>query len=92
MSKTTTFAAYDDQAIWGVGTSPEAAMANAVEFVNADDADALRASCNTAAMTVALAARVENRGGAIAFGLLPNGILGTGDEAFDAAPKAKAGT
>ena len=77
---TTQYAAYDDQAIWGTGDTPEAALDDATQFVNADDAEALRESCSTAVMTPACAAKVESHGGNIAFGLLKNGLIATGDE------------
>ena len=79
---TTQYAAYDDQAIWGTGDTPEAALDNAMQFANSDDAEALRKSCNTAAMTPSCAAKVERLGGGIAFRLLKNGLIATSDEAY----------
>lgn len=71
------FAAYDDQAIWGTGETAEQAIADCAQWVNAEDADALIESIQTAEMTAELAAEVANRGGNIGFGLLPDGKIGT---------------
>lgn len=78
----TTYAAYDDQAIWGTGDTPEAAMADAAQWVNYEDAEKLLAGCRTAAMTPELLDMVECHGGSTGFGLLADGILGTNDQLF----------
>jgi len=77
-----TYAAYDDQAIWGTGKTPEEALDNATQFVHECDAEALREVCSTAVMTPACAAKVASHGGDIAFGLLKNGLIATGDEHY----------
>ena len=74
------YAAYDDQAIWGTGETPETALENAGRFVNAEEAAALREGCRTAVMTPACAAKVESQGGNIAFVLLKNGFIAGSDE------------
>ena len=70
------FAAYDDQAIWGTGETPEQAIADCTQWVDAEDAEALAASVKTAVMTDELAAKVAIRGGNIGFDLLPDGKIG----------------
>ena len=85
MPNTTTYAAYDESAIWGTGATPEAAIADATQWVNPEDAEAIEKSCSTAIMTPALAAIVASSGGNTNFDLLPDGTLGTGDEAYEAA-------
>lgn len=70
-----TFAAYDDQAIWGVGATPEAAVNDATQWVNREDAERLADSVDTAPMSTALAARVATQGGNCAFTLGEDGVL-----------------
>jgi hypothetical protein len=70
------FAAYDDQAIWGTGETPEQAIADCTQWVNAEDAEELAASVKTAVMTDELAALVAVRGGNIGFELLSDGKIG----------------
>ena len=72
-----TWAAYDDQAIWGTGPTAEAAIADAAQWVNAEDAARLQASCGTAIMTPELARQVEQGGAARGHGLMPDNRLGT---------------
>lgn len=60
-------AAYDDQAIWGVGTSAEAAIEDAAQWVDQKSADDLRATLKTAPMSDRLAAHVAHVGGNCAF-------------------------
>ena len=78
----TIYAAFDETAIWGTGATPEAAIADAAQWVNAEDAAALRASCRTAIMTPELAAIVADMGGNVGFGLLADGRLGTSDQHY----------
>lgn len=78
----TTYAAYDDQAIWGTGDTPEAALTDAARWVNAEDAEKLVAGCRTATMTPELEQHVAYYGGNTGFGLLADGILGTNDQLF----------
>lgn len=70
-----TFAAYDDQAIWGTGSTPEAAVADATQYVNAEDARRLAASVSTAPMDEMLIAYVAIHGGNCAFALGEDGVL-----------------
>lgn len=60
-------AAYDDQAIWGVGASAEAAIEDAAQWVDQKSADDLRATLKTAPMSDRLAAHVAHVGGNCAF-------------------------
>jgi len=69
----TKFAAYDDQAIWGVGNTAAEALADAEQWVSGGD---VPHHFNTAPMTKALAAKVERLGGNVAFGKV-NGTLMT---------------
>jgi hypothetical protein len=78
----TTYAAFDETAIWGTGATPEAAIADAVQWVNAEDAAALRASCSTAIMTPELAAIVATTGGNTAASVLADGRLGTDEQHY----------
>jgi len=78
--KMTKFAAYLPDAIYGLGDNPDAAIENACEFINTEDAEEFRNNCKTAPMTDALIATVESKGGNTDFGLLQNGTLGTYDE------------
>lgn len=83
MTKTTAqspapaWAAYDEQAIWGTGPTAEAAIADAVQWVSAEDAARLKASLKTAAMTAALQEQVECGGSASGHDLMADGTLGT---------------
>lgn len=72
---TTKIAAYDDQAIWGVGTTCQAARADARQWVNAEDAADLDAGMKTAPMSADLAEHVATVGGNCAFELR-DGVLG----------------
>ena len=72
-----TWAAYDDMAIWGTGATAAAAIADAAQWVNPEDAAKLQASCSTAIMTTELALQVERGGAASGHGLMPDGLLGT---------------
>jgi hypothetical protein len=82
---TTTYAAFDETAIWGTGATPEAAIDDAVQWVNAENAADLRASCSTAIMTPELAALVDAMGGNVGFGILADGRLGTSDQQYEQA-------
>lgn len=72
---TAMFAAFDDSAIWGVGATPEAAVADATQWVNTEDAERLIDSVDTAPMSPELAAYVGTQGGNCAFSLDANGVL-----------------
>ena len=80
MNAAITYAAHEGNLIWGVGATPEAALDAA-----ADMDSSLRASCTTDVVTPELAAMVENMGGNVSYGRLPDGRLGTGDQEYDAA-------
>jgi len=70
----TKFAAFDDQAVWGVGSTPLDAINDALEGCpREDNGDGL----NTAEMTPALAEEVRDQGGAVAFRKLADGRIGT---------------
>lgn len=73
---TTQYAAYDEQAIWGTGTTPEAAIADCAEWTECAKFARLHV-LKTAPMTPALAKRVAFGGGGIPFGRLPSGELCT---------------
>jgi len=73
-------AAYDNQAIWGVGETVEAAIADARKY-RESGVDGL----DTAEMTESLAATVDENGGNCAFGTLTDGRLCTAGEEYDAA-------
>ena len=73
------FIAHDDELIWGFGETPEAALANAL------DMSSELTGLLTHEATPALAVDVDRRGGAIGFGLLPDGRMGTRDEQYEAA-------
>lgn len=77
---TTTWAAYDDQAIWGTGPTKAAALRDVAQWVNPEDVARTRRGCGVAIMTEALAARVAASGGNCRFGLMPDNRLGTGEE------------
>lgn len=79
---TATFAAYDALAIWGIGATGEAAIADAAQWVDDDGGIELLCTCKTAAMTPELAALVADMGGNIGFGLLADGRLGTSDQLY----------
>lgn len=81
----TTYAAFDDQAIWGTGSTPEAAIADVLQWIDAEGAEKFQASCKTAVMTPELAAIVATSGGNTAFGKLPDGRIGTYDQHYAAA-------
>lgn len=87
MSNTTTYAAFNGDAIWGTGATPEAALANVAEWIDMDDEKnaGFVDELDTAVMTPALAAAVESHGGNISFGKLPDGRVGTYDEHYAAA-------
>jgi hypothetical protein len=72
--KLPTIAAYDDQAIWGVGHTELDAVNDALEWQTRDDnGDGLK----TAEMTPALAEKVDASGGSVGFYPLKDGRLGT---------------
>lgn len=71
-----TTAAYDDQAIWGVGHTEIDAVNDALEF-SAQHAEDNGARLLTATMTPELAEMVDTTGGAVAFHILRDGRLGT---------------
>lgn len=77
-----TFAAYDDSVIWGTGTTAEAAMSDAAQWVDDDGGIELLTTCKTAPMTPELAALVEAMGGNVGFGILADGRLGTSDQQY----------
>mgnify|MGYP003585126805 CR=1 FL=1 len=83
MTKTTTqattpmWAAYDDMAVWGTGPTAEAAIADATQWVNPEDAARTRKGCRTAVMSAALQGQVERGGSASGHALLFDGTLGT---------------
>lgn len=83
MTKTTTqattpmWAAYDDCAVWGTGPTAAAAIADAAQWVNPEDAARLQASLKTAVMTAALQDQVECGGSASGHDLMADGTLGT---------------
>ena len=79
------YAAFDDSAIYGTGATPEAAIADVAQWINAEDFEAFKANCETAEMTPELAAIVASTGGNTKFGKLPDGRIGTGDQEFEAA-------
>jgi hypothetical protein len=81
------FAAYDDQAIWGVGVTEELALQDAERSadLSSEEMGAFLEGLYVRPMTPALLALVEHRGGNVAFGLLKTEIcgirvLGTADE------------
>lgn len=80
MTTTTQYAAYDEEIIWGVGETPEAAVADCTQWVNPEDAEALQASVDTAPMSARLAARVEVAGGNVPFVLRADGVLDLDDD------------
>jgi len=73
------FAAYDIEAIYGIGPTELDAINDAIEgqAMEEDDANALE----TREMTPALAEQVINPTGATTFAVLPDGRLGTCEEA-----------
>jgi len=70
----TKFAAYNGQAIWGIGETAEEATRDAKQWVDVEDVEDF--DLDTAPMTKALAALVERIGGNLAFGEF-NGTLMT---------------
>lgn len=78
----TKVAAYDQMAIWGTGDTAEAAIADVSQWV---DPEHVTDPFETAVMTPELAAIVASAGGNTAFGLLPDGRLGTHAQAYAAA-------
>lgn len=79
MTTATQFIAHDGDLIWGVGPTEDAAIKAAHDMSNEI------AKLQTCECTPELAQSVEDRGGNIAFGLLPDGRMGTYDQHFDAA-------
>lgn len=79
----TILAAYDDQAIWGIGATERAALADAEQYLS-DETD-----LSIAPMTKALAVKVERSGGNVAFRIF-RGVLMTADAAMRAADIASA--
>lgn len=77
-----TFAAFNDQAIFGTGATPELAIADVAQWVDAEHFEAFKAEAKTAEMTSALAEVVAASGGNTTFGKLPDGRIGTGDEHY----------
>lgn len=79
MSEYPTYAAYDEQGIWGTGGTPEAALENAVYWVQPDDdPDGPPWILETAPMTDRLAQQVEAQGfdcNHDTFTVSPNGTL-----------------
>lgn len=70
-----TFAAYDEQAIWGTGATPEAAIEDAAQWVGVEEAADMRATLKTAPMSDELASHVASAGGNCSFDLDDNGTL-----------------
>jgi hypothetical protein len=77
--RTVKFAAYDDQAIWGVGDTSAAAITDAKNYHNNTE------KLKTAEMTAELADLVADNGGCVSFGILVSGELGTADQQYDEA-------
>lgn len=71
----TIIAAYDAQAIWGVGMSVDAAIEDAAQWVDAASADRMRASLKTAPMSDRLTKHVACAGGNCPFELDEEGVL-----------------
>lgn len=67
MSNTNKFAAYNEQAIFGIGATAEAAIDAARNGAGVDAAIVDVSAYKTAQMTERLAARVEMSGGDVAF-------------------------
>ena len=88
----TTYAAHDDQAIWGVGPTPAAAIQNAEWNTNLPEAELgeLIDRLSLAPMSDELFEAVQREGGNVAFagiGRYEDGLemLGTAEEAWDVA-------
>ena len=62
----TTFAVYNDMAIFGVGNTEDAAWADLAQWVDMEELS--RDAFDCAPMTKALARQVQDRGGNIPFG------------------------
>lgn len=74
------YAAFNNQAIVGVGNTAAAARKNAEQWLDKPRQAEQAAALQVAEMTPALAADVTARGGAIAFDKLADGRIGTPDE------------
>jgi hypothetical protein len=73
--QTQIIAAYDDQTIWGVSTSPEAAIEDACQWVEAWREDKMRSTLKTAPMSDRLTRHVAAVGGDCRFALGEDGVL-----------------
>jgi len=73
--QTQIIAAYDAKAIWGVSTSPEAAIEDACQWVDACSADHMRETLKTAPMSDRLAKHVAAVSGNCPFTLGEDGVL-----------------
>jgi hypothetical protein len=73
--QTQIIAAYDAQAIWGVSTSPEAAIEDACQWVDAHSVGRMRETLKTAPMSDRLAQHVAAVSGNCAFSLGDDGVL-----------------
>lgn len=77
-----TYAAFDDQAIWGTGDTPAAALADArgwLDPTRPDEVEPMIKAMSTAPMSAALATRVEKSGGNVAV-IVRDGMLITDEE------------
>lgn len=84
-----TWAAYNDQAVWGAGATPEAARKDAIEWLDRETAEDVAAGLSVAVMTPEMARQVATGGSAMLFGLMPDGRLGSKEEWEDEhAPEA----
>lgn len=76
---TTTYAVYDDTAIWGVGETPDAAWKDMEQWVGKGDVEKARETMRCDCMTEELKKCVDEQGGAIEFHVL-DGLLMTTSE------------
>lgn len=75
----TTYAAYDDQAIWGTGATEDQAREDAAQWVDHENRDDVL-HMRVAPMSPALADHVDSAGGNVAFHLDATGVLRLGYE------------
>lgn len=76
------FAAHDDGFIYGVGPTPEEALAEFRASVGDEDMFAYLGPISVSEITADLAAQVEAEGGNVAWERMPDGMLCTLVEAF----------
>ena len=71
------YAAYNEQAIFGIGATADAARKDAEQWLDRPDEAQQAAALAVAEMTADLATVVTGRGGGVAFDKLADGRLGT---------------